>query len=766
VAVLDVDKTHLLRLVGRRIKRADSPERLTGAVRYTGDLFLPSLLHARLVRSPYAAATIVKIDTDAALAMPGVVRVLTATDLPVRNLRANVDNRTILVAHERATYVGQPVAVVLGETEAAAEDGAAAAGVEYAPLPTTLDMLRALEPDAPAVLTKNEVSDEELAMHGAAAGASKQPNTTAPNISSQQHYQLGDVEAGFRESAVIVEREYRTAWVHQSYIEPQVCAATVDPLGRLVVYASTQAMFRTRDTIASVLGKPPADVRVIAMPVGGGFGGKFGLIEPLVAACALACGRPVRLAYTRMEDLSVGCPAPSSLFRVKAGVRADGTFAALKADVIFDAGAKPGAPAAHAALCLAVFYRWENLDIAATEVVTNKTPTGAYRAPGLPQAMFASESLVDELAEKLGMDPMALRQKNAAREGDIRPDKTPWPQTGLAACLEQAEPIYQRELELAGPYEGVGIALGGWFGGVEPSSALCRLDSDGTLQVSLGAVDLTGTNAGFAVVAAEAFGLDSADQVRVSTVDTDAAPYTGATGGSKTMYTVGPAVMRAAQEARDRVLTIASAELEASVDDLELVNGEVRVKGVPGKVKTLKEIYRLSAGFGAKHEPVVGKGESAISERSPGTGVHIARVRVDPETGRVTPVRYVIVQDVGRAINPALVEAQIQGGGAQGVGWALYEQIVHDDAGTPVTASLMDYTIPKARQVPELDVAIVEVPSTIGPYGAKPVGEPPVIPGGACIANAVRNAVGVRVTELPLTSERVMQAIQCSQQLD
>ena len=274
-----------------------------------------------------------------------------------------------------------------------------------------------------------------------------------------------------------------------------------------------------------------------------------------------------------------------------------------------------------------------------------------------------------------------------------------------------------------------------------------------------GAVDLTGTNAGFAVVAAEAFGIEHPDQVRVSTVDTDAAPYTGATGGSKTMYTVGPAVQRAAAEARERVFKIASAELEASVDDLELVHGEVRVKGVPGKVKTLKEIYRLSAGFGGKYEPVVGKGESAISEKSPGTGVHIARVRVDPETGRVEPIRYVIVQDVGRAINPALVEAQIHGGGAQGVGWAVYEQIVHDEAGTPITASLMDYTIPKAFQVPELDVRIVEVPSTIGPFGAKPVGEPPIIPGGACIANAVHNACGARVTSLPLTSERVLAAI-------
>src|SRR6266542_2977410 len=373
----------------------------------------------------------------------------------------------------------------------------------------------------------------------------------APNVASHQRYSRGDVEAAFASAAVIVEREYRTPWVHQSYIEPQVCAATVDALGTVVVYACTQAMFRTRDTVAAVLGKRPAQVRVHAMPVGGAFGGKFGLIEPLVAACAVAAGRPVLLSYTRIEDFSSACPAPSSIFKVKAGVRADGTFAALKADVIFDAGAKPGAPAAHAALGLAVFYRWENLDIDATEVVTHKTPTGAYRAPGLPQAMFASESLVDELAEKLGVDPLALRRKNAIRQGDIRPDSTPWPQVALLECLERAEPVYRAELAAAGPGEGVGLALGGWFGGTEPSSALCRLESDGTLQISIGSVDLTGTNAGFQIIAAEAFGLDSADKVRVTTVDTDAAPYSGATGGSKTMYTMGPSVMKAAQEARE-----------------------------------------------------------------------------------------------------------------------------------------------------------------------------------------------------------------------
>jgi CO/xanthine dehydrogenase Mo-binding subunit len=755
-----VEEQFSLRLVGKRMRRADSPERLTGAVRYTGDLVLPGLLYGRLVRSPYASARIVSIDKKEALATPGVIAVLAAQDLPVKNLREAVENRSIMLAYERTLYVGQPVAVVLAESEAAAEDGVQGVQVEYEELTPAINMLDALRADASVVRMRSNGNDEELAMHGAAGGGSEQEKPQAANVASHQRYHRGDVEQAFREADVIVEREFRTPWVHQSYMEPQVCAATVDPLGGVVVYACTQAMFRTRDTVATVLGKSPSQVRVYAMPVGGGFGGKFGLIEPLVAACAVATGRAVRLAFTRNEDFSAACPAPSSIFRVKAAARKDGTFTALKAEVFFDAGAKPGAPAAHAALCLGVFYRWENLDIDATEIVTHKTPTGAYRAPGLPQAMFAGESLVDELIDKLGLDQIEVRKKNAARGGDIRPDGTPWPPIGLAQCLERAEPIYRAELAAAGPNEGVGVALGGWFGGTEPASALCRLESDGTLKVSIGSVDLTGTNSSLQIIAAEAFGMDSADEVRVSTVDTDSAPYSGATGGSKTIYTMGPAVMKAAQEARERVLKIAAAELEASVEDLELIHGEVRVKGVPGKVKTLRDIYRLSASFGAKYEPVLGKGESAITQRSPGTGVHVARVRVDPETGRVEPIRYVVVQDVGRAINPATVEEQIHGGGAQGVGWAIYEEIVHDASGTPMTASFMDYTVAKASQTPELEAILVEVPSAIGPYGAKPVGEPPVIPGGAVIANAVFAAVGARVSELPLTPERVRRAMQ------
>jgi CO/xanthine dehydrogenase Mo-binding subunit len=288
---------------------------------------------------------------------------------------------------------------------------------------------------------------------------------------------------------------------------------------------------------------------------------------------------------------------------------------------------------------------------------------------------------------------------------------------------------------------------------------VCRLNPDGTLQIALGSVDLTGTNTGFSIIAAEAFGLESPDKVRVTTVDTDSAPFAGASGGSKITYTVGPAVQRAAEDARNQVLRIASAELEASTDDLEIVNGRVQVRGVPDKAKTLAEIYRLSGSFGAKYEPVLGRGQTAITDRSPGMAVHILRVRVDPETGRVDPLRYVAVQDVGRAINPPAVEAQMHGGAVQGIGWGLFEHIEFDQQGTPITASLMDYTIPRATQSPELEAVLVEVPSSIGPFGAKPVGEPPVIPGAAVVANAVQAACGARVRQLPITPERVRAAL-------
>jgi CO/xanthine dehydrogenase Mo-binding subunit len=408
-------------------------------------------------------------------------------------------------------------------------------------------------------------------------------------------------------------------------------------------------------------------------------------------------------------------------------------------------------------------YRFEHLRLNGTDVLTHKASTGAYRAPGAPQAAFALESTIDELARTLKIDPLELRIQNACHEGDVRADGQIWPRIGLAECLDRARAVYAHERANVGPNEGVGLAAGGWPGATDAASAVCRLNGDGTLQITTGTVDLSGTNTTFALIAAEVFGLASPEEVRVTTANTDHAPYVGGTGGSKVVYTIGPAVLRAAEDARDQVVHIAAAELEASVDDLELVDGRVQVRGVPGKSLELSDVFRLAT-TGGKHVPVLGRGQTVVSDHSPGMAVHIARVRVDPDNGHVTPISYVAIQDVGRAINPAAVEAQMHGGAVQGVGWGLFEQLLFDEQGTPITGSLMDYTVPKASQSPSVETVLIEVPSLLGPFGAKGVGEPPVIPGAAAWANAVRDASGARMTQLPMTPERVWRAMRNGQE--
>jgi CO/xanthine dehydrogenase Mo-binding subunit len=508
-----------------------------------------------------------------------------------------------------------------------------------------------------------------------------------------------------------------------------------------------------------VLGLADHQVTLNAQPVGGGFGGKFGFLEPTIAALAVAAGRPVRMAYTRMEEFTSADPAPQSLVRVKIGATRDGTLTTLDAEMIFDSGAKAGAPVGIACILLGSMYRWQHLRIDGVEVLTNRAGTGAYRGPGGPQAAFALETTLDEVALGLGLDPLELRIKNAVVAGDLRADGKPWQRIGLLECLESAREVVKAERALCGPHEGVGFACGGWPGAIESAVAACRLNADGTLQVTLGAVDLTGTNTTFAMITAEAFGLDNLSQVRVTTANTDHAGYAGGTGGSKITYTVGPAVKRAAEDAREQVLRIAAADLEVGFDDLEISNGRVSVRGVPAKSRSLKEIFSMSAAFGVKYAPVQGRGQTVVSDFSPGMAVHVVRVRVDEETGRVVPLNYVAIQDVGTAINPAAVEGQMEGAAVQAVGWGLFEGIAWDEQGTPTTASLMDYAIPKASQAPPLSTVLVNVPAEQGPYGAKGVGEPPVIPGAAALANAIFEACGARVRQLPMTSERVRGAM-------
>jgi CO/xanthine dehydrogenase Mo-binding subunit len=762
-------------LVGMSLPRQDGPDKVTGRTRYAGDQVLPGLLYARLVTSPYAHARILNINTSAALSLPGIVAVFTANTLGMAQTDS-LSRAQSPLAQQEVLWCGHPVAVVVGETEALAEDGAAAVEVDYEPLPVVIDPEGAIRPDSP--LTRSHSENSAVAgggEHNAVpqVGAAVEEEKRSQNVSQTPPLKMGDIEVGLREAEVVVECSYRTHPVHQSYMEPQSVTVAPSPSGHhLVIWPSTQGLFNVRSAVAGALKMPERQIRVEPVPIGGGFGGKETLLEPLAAAVASRLHKPVQLVYTRQEDLLAGNPAPQTVTTIKLGAKRDGTLTAIQARMILDAGAYPNLLAGFSSFHFSGIYRCPNLDIRCDVVQTNKPGTGSYRAPSGPQAYFALESTVQELCQQLGMDPLQFRQINALKEGDPNIMRGRWPRIGLLECLEQIQqhPLWvQREQarrdvpeELRGWKIGIGVAAGGWPGGTEPAAALCRLEQDGTFTIVVGSVDLSGSDASLALIAAEELSLPVSD-VNITHDSTDAMPYSGLSAGSKTTYTVGSAVLAAARDARDQVFAIAAEMLEASAVDMELRDGKVMVKGVPEKYVTLQQIAANSMRFGAPYEPVYGRGRSANRVSSPMFAAHLARVAVDPETGEVRVLDYVAAQDVGRAINPAEVEGQIHGGVVQGIGWALFEGMAYDEYGQLLTPTLMDYALPHSQDVPTITPLLVEVPSELGPFGAKGVGEPPVVAVAAAIANAIRDAVGVRMTQIPMTPERIFASLRAEQ---
>jgi CO/xanthine dehydrogenase Mo-binding subunit len=758
-------------VVGTSLPRQDGPDKITGRARYAGDQVSPGMLYARLVLSPYAHARILDIDTSPALAVPGVVAVFTAETLGMAQADTLVRAQSPLAVRE-VVWCGHPVAIVVGETEASAGDGAAAVEVDYEPLPAVIDPDDAIRADSPLARSSSETrvgagGGERTAVPQ--EGAKIEEEGRSQNISQTPPMRMGDIEAGLSEAELVVECSYRTHPVHQSYMEPQSVTVAPSHSGHhLVIWPSTQGMFNVRSAVAMALKMPERQIRVESVPIGGGFGGKETMLEPLVAAVASRLRKPVRLVYTRQEDLLSGNPAPQTVITVKLGAKRDGTLTAIQARMILDSGAYPNPLAGFSGFHFAGVYRCPNMDIRCDVVQTNKPGTGAYRAPAGPQAYFAMESTVQELCQQLGMDPIRFRQINALKEGDPNMMRGQWPRIGLLECLEQIQqhPLWlQREQarqetpgELKGWKIGIGVAVGGWPGGTEPAAAMCRLEQDGTFTVVVGSVDLSGSDASLALIAAEELSLP-AEAVNVTHDSTDSMPYSGLSAGSKTIYTVGSAALEAARDARTQVFSIAAEMLEASSEDMELRVGKVMVKGVPEKYITLQQIAANSMRFGAPYEPVYGRGRSANRVSSPMFAAHLARVAVDPETGEVRVLDYIAAQDVGRAINPAEVEGQIHGGVVQGIGWALLEGMTYDEQGQLLTSTLMDYALPHSQDVPTITPLLVEVPSELGPFGAKGVGEPPVVPVAAAIANALRDAVGVRMAQLPMTPERVFTSL-------
>jgi CO/xanthine dehydrogenase Mo-binding subunit len=738
---------------GRGMRRQEGRGKADGSTKFTADLDLPGLLHVQLVLSHLPSARIRSIDVTAARSAPGVVAVVIGADLP--EVEAGGPDKPLAV--DRVFYAGQPVAAVIAETEAAGLDAAILIEVEYEPLPVAAGPEHAMLSDAPEVLEPHsEGSEADASIHGATTEAESQPAKRPRNVSSVARFKRGDVDAGLAGADAIVKATYRIAGVHQSFIEPHVTVVRPEPGGGMTIWAPTQGPFVVRDEIAKILDVAPHEVRVIPMPVGGGFGGKFMLLEPLAALLARKVRRPLRLSLTRQQEFLVGRPAPAARFDIELGAKRDGTLVGLRARYDYDNGATGGWHAGLTGSFLGGTYRIPNFDLVGYEVATNKTPVDAYRAPGATQAYFALESAMDELAVMLEMDPIELRMRNASREGDAMADGKPWPRIGMVEVLEAARkhPLYTAPL---GPGEGTGVALGSWGGARSPAAAGCRVEPDGTVSILIGSPDISGAATGLAIIAAEAFGV-SPEKVRVDIGDTAVAPLGPSAGGSKVTYSLGGAVYEAALEARRQLLEIATEELEAAPEDLEIVDGRVTVKGVPERYVEITKLVTLSTEFAGRYRPIQAMGRSAVQSASPAFTVHIARVRTDAETGAFELTGYAAIQDVGRAINPPELRGQVHGGAVQSIGRALGEQLVYDADGQLRSGTFLDYEVPTADQIPVIDVQLVEVPSLVGPLGAKGVGEPPAIPGTAALAIALARATGIRVRDVPVDRSLLVRA--------
>jgi CO/xanthine dehydrogenase Mo-binding subunit len=726
--------------IGTRMKRPNAIPRLTGHEPYTDDLQLPGMLHAAYVNSPYARGRIRSIDPDPARRLPGVVQVLTGSDLPEFARNDTVKDRTFFFfARERVSFAGQPVAIVLATDPAIATEAAALVTVDVEPEPAVTSGKNALDNSAPCVRPDRATDGSH------------------PNLSGEITYHQGDVEQAFAEAAVAVERSFSTASIHQGYMEPRSVVAAPDITGGLTIWTGTQGQFAVRTAVSQSLGIPETSVRVEPVTIGGGFGARFMLFEPLVGWLALQHQRPVKLTITRSEDFASTTPASENFIDLALAADQDGNIRAVKGDLTFNGGYFVKTPYGPAALMLGSSYRIPNFHVTTREVFTNRSGTGAYRAPGLPQVAFALETAIDDLAHQLGISPIDIRRRNAASGGDTMFDGAEWQPYDPHPLLDELErsPLWTRP---TGPNEGVGIAFGVRRGFTDSASANVRLNADGTVQVLVGSMDLTGTTTGLTQIAAEIFGIPP-ERIQVTTANTEAAPHAGRTGGSKILYTVGNAVIEAAGHAREQVLAIAASELEVGIDDLEIQDDRVSVRGSADHFLTLAQIYQTATEPGTKYPPIYGYGNQANAIKAAAVSACITRVYVDPDSGEVEILEFMTVQDVGKAINPSEVEGQIRGGVLQGIGIGLFEGMIYDEGGQLLTGTFMDYALPKSTQAPRIDVKLIEDPSPYGPFGARGVAESPIIAPAAAIGNAIFDATGARLTELPMTPERVWRAI-------
>ena len=746
-------------VVGTRPPRHDGFDKVTGAARFGADINLPGMLHGKILRSPYAHARIRSIDTSRAEALPGVLAVATAQDFPIVREQPSIDYENAqqnpriiaenILADRKALYRGHAVAAVAATNPHVAEEALALIEVDYEVLPVVLDLHDALKEDAP-LLHDDMTTRFRVERFGPGDDTGQRSN-----IAGHLQHKLGDVEKGFQEAAVVVEREYETQTVHQGYIEPHVATAQWSTDGRLTVWTSTQGAFAVRATTAAILRLPESMVKVIPMEIGGGFGAKgVTYLAPVTAALAKKSGRPVKIAMSRKEVFEGSGPASATFMRVKIGATREGKITAGQVYMVYEAGAFPGSPVGGGAITGFGSYNIENVLVDGYDVVCNKQKAQSYRAPGQPQANFTVECALDELAEELGIDPMELRLKNAVKEGDRMPNGVPH---AVFGCLELEEAMKNHDhynAPLGGPNRGRGVAVAFRAQGGQTSSATINVNSNGTLNLITGSVDIGGTRTAIAMQAAEVLGLASED-VFPAVGDTDSVGYTANTGGSRTAFDTGLAAIAAAEEVKGQMKRRAALLWEVEDEDVDFQDGAFVCAKTEDRL-TFKELASRLMRTGG---PVTCSASAASTGVGPIFAGNIVDVEVDPETGKVDILRFTAFLDAGQAVHPSFVEGQMQGATVQGIGWALNEEYFYTPDGTMANSSFLDYRMPTTLDLPMIDTVIIEVPNPRHPFGLRGVGEGPIIPPLAAVANAVYHATGARIRKLPITPGSVLEAL-------
>ena len=758
-----VISTQDYQVVGTRPVRHDGPDKVMGRARYAADIHLPGMLHAKMLRSPHAHARIKNIDASKALALPGVEAVVTAADLPDISpemsdqeegaaVNYGFYSRNVL-AREKALYRGHAIAAVAAASPHLAEQALDLLEIEYEVLPPVLDAYAAMKDDAPAL------HERLLTLTNPAQRAGGWGDATKPtNVSNHFEFRLGDPDEGFKEADVVVEQEFHTKPVHQGYIEPHSATAQWNTDESVTIWASSQGHFALRDHTARMLGVPVSKVKVIPMEIGGGFGGKGQggcYIEPVVASLARKTGRPVKMQMSRIEVFMGTGPTSGTHIRVKLGATNAGKLVAADCTLIYEAGAFPGSPVPSGCRTMLAPYEIANSFIEGYDVLTNVQKSAAYRAPGSPPASFAAEQVVDELCDRLGMDPVEFRLLNAAKEGSRQPTGPTFRKIGFVEVLQAAQQHPHLAQPLQGPYRGRGVAAGAWFNGTGPASAVASVTPDGTVTLVEGSPDIGGSRAAMAMHVAEVLGIPAED-VKPSIADTDSIGYSSGAGGSGVTFKMGTAVYQAAEDIRSQLIERAATIWDVDAGDVEYVGDALQHKADPELKLTFKQIARRLNGTGG---PVIGRATANPGGVGNAFGLHVVDVEVDPDTGKVEVLRYTALQDAGKAIHPSYVEGQIQGGAVQGIGWALNEEYYYGEDGQMINSSFLDYRMPTSLDLPMIDTVIVEVANPGHPLGVRGVGEVSLVPPMAAVANAIKHAVGVRLDSLPMNPGSVLEAI-------